>query len=151
MIQSGEGDWIINSHPSGIDSDSVSWQSDCKKFVFRYDRGLFICPGMFPGQKKNTSRRLCASAVRFLSWTRMTSGGKSYQQIQTATIGWRIEETEPSALTPFRSRWEKLCFDAFVPPERRYQSGIYRGEGRRRPRACPKEVLDWGKPQSPGC
>jgi len=67
--QAGEGDWIINSlpegRPSGTDSDSVSWQSYCKKFMFRYERRFFICPGDFPGQiKELLLRTLGASAVR---------------------------------------------------------------------------------------
>jgi hypothetical protein len=67
MIQSRDGDWIINSHPApqagfrGIDSDSVSWQSDRKTFVSGYARGLFVWRPLTVKQKNPSRRprRLC--------------------------------------------------------------------------------------------
>jgi hypothetical protein len=61
MIQSGEGDWIINSHPSGTDTGCVLWLRGRKKYVFWQKEG-FSFGGHSPPNKKITSlrpRRLC--------------------------------------------------------------------------------------------
>jgi hypothetical protein len=56
MIQSGEGDWIINSHPSGTDTGCVLWLQGRKKYAFWQEEG-FLFGGLSPPNKKITSPR----------------------------------------------------------------------------------------------
>jgi hypothetical protein len=67
MIQSGEGDWIINTHSPRIDSGNISSPSDCRKFMSGYEKRAFHLSRDFPGQtKKSLLRVLGASAVSLL-------------------------------------------------------------------------------------
>jgi hypothetical protein len=63
MIQSEDDDWIINSHPSGIDSACMSWLWDCRKCMFCMQESFLFddlspVSGTFgPSNKKITSLR----------------------------------------------------------------------------------------------
>jgi hypothetical protein len=56
MIQSGEGDWIINSHPSGTDTGCVSWLQGRRKCMF-WQKESFLFGGLSPPNRKMTSLR----------------------------------------------------------------------------------------------
>jgi hypothetical protein len=61
MIQSGNGNWIINSHPLGTDFIYVSRRYHCKNVGFDLGEG-FLFGGLSPPNEKITSlcaRRLC--------------------------------------------------------------------------------------------
>jgi hypothetical protein len=66
MIQSGEGDWIINTHSPRIDSGNISSPSDCRKFMSGYEKRAFYLAASHHQTKKSLLRVLGASAVSLL-------------------------------------------------------------------------------------
>ena len=55
MIQSGDGDWIINSHPSGTDTGWFLWLQGRNKYAFWQDEGFYLAASH--RQIKKTSPR----------------------------------------------------------------------------------------------
>jgi hypothetical protein len=68
MIQSGEGDWIINSHRSGTDRGDGSWHQGRKKRVFWQERG-FLFGGLSPAFAEAASPDLFFRASRIFCFT----------------------------------------------------------------------------------
>ena len=72
MIQSGDGDWIINSHPLGIVVRGTFHGHRTPEYACSGWKDGFLFDGLSPPNKKTYP--LCAlgdSAVKILFWTRM--------------------------------------------------------------------------------
>jgi hypothetical protein len=54
MIQSREGDWIINLIPPGIDFRLCNPLRDRSVLLFIKAMRLVVCPGISPGQTKTS-------------------------------------------------------------------------------------------------
>ena len=77
MIQSGDGDWIINPIPIGVEFQTsrtaliLDWLS-----VLEAEKA-FDLAGTSPPNQKSFLRALCASVVKHLFWTRVKESGES--------------------------------------------------------------------------
>jgi hypothetical protein len=84
MIQSGDGDWIINSHPSGADAQGTcDGHRTLNNMLVLTGKAFYLAASHLPSPKRLRAGRppnkktylLCAlgaSAVKILFWTRMT-------------------------------------------------------------------------------
>ena len=80
MIQSGDGDWIINSHPSGIDSDAFMAIRLQKIHVLIRKRAFYLAAS----HRQIKESLLCvlgASAVKFLFWTKVKIAFESFGKL----------------------------------------------------------------------
>jgi len=75
MIQSGDGDWIINSIPSGIESQMLQDALIQDRICILKGQKAFYLAGTSPPNKKYLLRVLRASVVKNLFWTRVTRDG----------------------------------------------------------------------------
>ena len=73
MIQSGDGDWIINLLPSGIESQMPQGVLIQHGFGFLKEKGLFIWRGPPRQMKKYLLRVLRVSVVKNISWPRVAT------------------------------------------------------------------------------
>jgi len=71
MIQSGDSDWIINSHPLGIDSGLCSIAMGLQKMLVLTQKRAFYLAASHRQIKKSLLCVLGVSAVKILFWTRM--------------------------------------------------------------------------------
>ena len=71
MIQSGDNDWIINSHPLGIDSMLRSIPMGLQKMLGLTQKRAFYLAASHRQIKKSLLCVLGVSAVKILFWTRM--------------------------------------------------------------------------------
>jgi hypothetical protein len=70
MIQSGEGDWIIDSIPSGTESGALLVDLVHRKWGLLEGQNAFCLAGTSPPNEKPLLCVLCASVVKNLFWTR---------------------------------------------------------------------------------
>ena len=93
MIQSGDGDWIINHIPSGIESQVL------QDALIQHRTGVlngpraFYLAGTSPPNKKCHLRVLRASVVKNLFWTRVKKLIRD-QQIVISASGDAVQEEE---------------------------------------------------------
>jgi Protein of unknown function (DUF1460) len=67
MIQSGEGDWIINSHPTGLDLGCIHGHKIAGNVCCETKDG-FLFGGLSPPNKKYLLCVPCVSAVKIILW-----------------------------------------------------------------------------------
>ena len=72
MIQSGDSDWIIKSHPLGIDSGLGSMATGLQKMLVLTQKRAFYLAASHRQIKKSLLCVLGVSAVKILFWTRMS-------------------------------------------------------------------------------